>query len=273
MEGAASDTGSLWDPARQPASNGDPDPDGQLGHHQPGYLKADTVAHCGGTVSGSFIRSVTYTDICRTWTANWAVWNKGMHEVVERTEEVEQSLPFKLRGFDCDNGSEFLNWHLVRHFTQRKCPVGLARSRAYHKNDNGHVEQKNWTRVRQLLGYQRLDDPGLVQLIDEMYRTYWDPLHNFFIPSAKLRKRYRQGNRLVRWHDRAQTPCDRLLNSHHISRKQEQQLRAQRKQMKPFELKKGLEAMLKEALLSGAGSGRHSRSLHAAPESLKKTTG
>lgn len=237
---------------------------------RPGYLEADSVAHCGGSMSGSFIWSVTYTDIYSGWTANRAVWNKGMHEVVKRTEEVEQSLPFDLLGFDSDNGGEFLNWHLVRHFTNRKHPVGFTRSRAYHKDDNGHVEQKNWMRVRQLLGYQRLDDPCLLEVINELYRNYWDPLQNFFMPSAKLEERYREGSRLVRRHDRPQTPCDRLLNSPHMSRRRKQQLRSQRKQLNPFDLKEGIETMLKKVLLSGPGSGRPSGSLHSGPESLQE---
>ncbi len=92
---------------------------------RPGYLEADTVAHCGGILEGDFIWSVTYTDIFSGWTANRAVWNKGATGIVAATEEVEGALPFDLLGFDCDNGSEFLNWHLVRYFQERHTARGL----------------------------------------------------------------------------------------------------------------------------------------------------
>jgi hypothetical protein len=82
---------------------------------RPGYLKANRVAHCGESLEGDFVRSVTYTDIASGWTANRAVWNKGAEGIVAATREVEAALPFELLGFDCDNGSEFLNWHLVRY--------------------------------------------------------------------------------------------------------------------------------------------------------------
>ena len=114
------------------------------------------MAHCGTSLEGDFIWSVTYTDIESGWTANRAVFNKGARGIVAATQEVEEALPFKVLGFDCNNGSKFLNHHLVSYFTKRPKQVKFTRSRPYHKNDNGHVEQKNWTQVRQLLGYQRL---------------------------------------------------------------------------------------------------------------------
>ena len=123
---------------------------------RPGYLEADTVAHCGTTLAGCFIWSVTYTDIFTAWTDGRAVWNKGSAGVVAATRDMEKSLPFELLGFDCDNGSEFLNYHLWGYLAQRQVPVEFTRSRPHHKNDNAHVEQKNWTWPRQLLGYNRL---------------------------------------------------------------------------------------------------------------------
>ena len=125
----------------------------------PSKAKGGGRGCCGGSLAGDFVWSVTYTDIHSGWTANRAVWNKGAHGIVTATQDVEDRLPFAILGFDCDNGSEFLNHHLVNYFTDRKKKVGFTRSRPYQKNDNGHVEQKNWTHVRQLLGYQRLEGP------------------------------------------------------------------------------------------------------------------
>ncbi len=102
---------------------------------------------------------------------------------------MEAALPFELPGFDTDKGSEFLNWHLLRYFQERPKAVGFTRSLPYKKDDNGHVEQKNWAHVRQLLGYDRLGDPELVEPINALYQSCWEPLHNEFLPSVKLGKR------------------------------------------------------------------------------------
>lgn len=110
---------------------------------RPGYLEADTVAHCGTSLEGDFIWSLTYTDIYSGWTTLRAVWNKGATGIVEATRQIESQLPFEILGFDCDNGSKFLNWHLDSYFTDRPKRLGFTRSRPYCKSDNGHVEQKN----------------------------------------------------------------------------------------------------------------------------------
>ena len=130
----------------------------QWDESRPGFLEADTVAHCGDSLSGSFVYTIDTVDIATGWTEQRAIWGKGETAVLEQLKDIEKALPFPLLGFDSDNGSEFLNYHLFRHFTQRKQPVRFTRSRAYHKDDNAHIEQKNWTHVRQWLGYQRLDN-------------------------------------------------------------------------------------------------------------------
>ncbi|MDP2193430.1 MAG: hypothetical protein Q8K36_02765 [Alphaproteobacteria bacterium] len=119
---------------------------------RPGYVEADTVAHCGNSLSGNFIWSLTFTDIFSGWTENRATWNKGSQGVIDQIKDIESFIPFQLLGFDCDNGSEFLNHHLWRYFSDRPQPVQFTRSRPYKKNDNAHVEQKNWSHVRQILG-------------------------------------------------------------------------------------------------------------------------
>jgi hypothetical protein len=233
---------------------------------RPGYLEADTVAHCGTSLEGDFIWSVTYTDIYSGWTSNRAVWNKGAEGIVQATREVEQGLPFELLGFDCDNGSEFLNWHLVGYFQERAQKVGFTRSRPYHKNDNGHVEQKNWTHVRQLLGYDRLEEPEMVGEINELYREVWEPLHNFFMPSMKLLSKDRHGAKIKRRHDRPQTPCDRLLESDQVGEKAKSQLRQQRARLDPFALHKQLEQSLRRVLYRALHSSRPTASLRSSPD-------
>jgi len=105
----------------------------------------------------------------------------------------------------------------VRYFQERPKRVGFTRSRPYHKNDNGHVEQKNWTHVRQLLGYERLADPEMLAQINALYRELWEPLHNYFSASGKLVSKDRHGAKVKRRRDRPMTPCDRLLASHAVS--------------------------------------------------------
>jgi hypothetical protein len=145
----------------------------QWNETRPGFLEADTVAHCGDTTAGMYVNTIDFVDIATGWTEQRAVWGKGETGVLEQIRDVEHSLPFPLLGFDCDNGSEFLNYHLVRHFAERKAPVAFTRSRAYHKNDNAHIEQKNWTHVRQWIGYDRLDRPDALALLNDLYCTEW----------------------------------------------------------------------------------------------------
>jgi hypothetical protein len=213
--------------------------------HQPGYLEADAVAHCGNSLAGDFVWSLTFTDIFSQWTENRAVWNKGAAEVVARVQEVEAELPFAIRSFDVDHGAEFLNHHLWRYFLDRRAPVGFARSRPYHKDDQAHVEQKNWTHVRQLLGYQRFEDPTLVALVNDLYRDAWDPFHNFFCPSMKLVSNQRVNARWVKKHDEPQTPYERLLASPQVSEQKKRELRERFQQLNPFALKKEIERTLK----------------------------
>ena len=178
---------------------------------RPGCLEADTVDHGGDSTAGSYMHSITYTDIYSGWVEQAAVWNKGAAGVVSRTRQIEAELPFVLLGFDSDNGSEFINHHLWRYFSARKEPVEFTRSREYRKNDNAHVEEKNWTKVRQLLGYQRYDRPELVELVHELYRNEWRLLQNFFMPVMKLQEKRRQGAKVHKKHDVPMAPAQRLL--------------------------------------------------------------
>jgi hypothetical protein len=178
---------------------------------RPGYLEADTVDHGGDSTEGNFMRSITYTDIHSGWTEQAAIWNKSAERVLSRTRAIEADLPFPLLGFDSDNGGEFINYALWGYFRKRFRPVHFTRSRAYRKNDNAHVEQKNWTKVRLLLGYARYDQPELVELVHDLYRNSWRLLQNFFQPIMKLKKKERHGSRVKKTYDRPQTPAQRLL--------------------------------------------------------------
>jgi hypothetical protein len=220
-----------------------------------GFLEADSVAHCGSSLAGNFIWSLVYTCLASTWTEGRAVWNKGSQGVLEQTKDVEKWLPFAILGFDFDNGSEWLNWTLIRYLQVRPKPIRLTRSRPYHKDDNAHVEQKNWMWPRQLLGYSRLEDPSCVEDINTLYKEVWGPLHNFFLPSMKLKSKHREGSRWVRKHDEAQTAYQRLLASKALTQKEQHRLRDWYESMDPFVLAKRLEAQLKPILRLAAKPG------------------
>jgi hypothetical protein len=218
-----------------------------------GFLEADSVAHCGASLAGNFIWSLTYTDLASSWTEGRAVWNKGATGVMEQTRDVEQSLPFEIVGFDFDNGSEWLNWTLIRYLQVRPRPIGLTRSRPYHKDDNAHVEQKNWMWPRQLLGYGRLETEALLHPINALYKEAWGPMHNFFMPSMKLIKKWREGSRWKRRYDRPQTAYQRLLASGQLTAQERRDLRDRYESLDPFALAAETERRLKPILCSRKG--------------------
>jgi hypothetical protein len=140
-----------------------------------------------------------------------------------------------MEDYECDNGSEFLHDHLVRYFQGRK--ITLTRSRPYRKNDHAHVEQKNWTTARALLGYVRLEKPELVPLINDIYAHEWSSWKNFFCPSLKLKEKRRVGSRIVRKHHPPMTPYQRVLASPEISDAVKQSLKVRFDSLDPFELR------------------------------------
>jgi len=214
---------------------------GQWDETAPGFLEADTVAHCGDSTAGEYALTIDATDLATGWTEQRAVWGKGETGVVQQLTDIEQALPFLLRGVDVDNGSEFLTWHLVRHFQKRPTPVAFTRARAYQKNDNAHIEQKNWTHVRQWLGYRRFDDPALVDHLNALYTTEWRLFHNLFLPSVKLLDKQRLGATIKKIHDAPQTPYQRVLASPHVAAPTKVSLKHQFGRLDPFQLRAAID--------------------------------
>lgn len=232
----------------------------------PGYMEADTVAHCGTSLEGDFIWSVVLTDIYSGWTTLRGIWNKGAHGVKEAIEQMETNLPFELKGFDSDNGSEFLNHHLLNYLHDRgeNPSVQFTRSRPYHKNDNAHVEQKNWTHARQLLGYNRLENPSKLGLINQLYKT-WELYQNFFCSNLKLKEKKRIGSKWVKHYHSPLTPYRRLLASKNLSQTQENKLQNLHASLNPFHLKQHIEQLLRRLHKLARRSSRPSGSLHSSP--------
>jgi hypothetical protein len=210
---------------------------------QPGFFEADTVAHCGNSLAGDFAWSITLTDISTAWTEIRATWNKGATGVVEQIKNIECALPFPILGFDCDNGSEFLNHHLIRYFAAKN--VQFTRSRPYRKNDNAHVEQKNWTHVRHLFGYDRFDNKLLIDLMNGLYANEWSDYQNHFMPTLKLLAKVKINSKYRRKYEQPKTPYQRVLESPHVPHEIKQQLQEKHKGLNPFILKKNIERKLR----------------------------
>lgn len=181
---------------------------------QPGFLEIDCVAHCGEDVSGQFLYTLTCTDLCTGWTETVALPRRSQEAVCHAIGSMRQDLPFALLGIDSDNGGEFINDLLLRYCLNEH--ITFTRSRPYQKNDQAHVEQKNWSVVRHLIGYDRLEGNEQLALLQSIYQD-WRLYVNFFQPVLKLSGKERIGNKLIRRYDIARTPYQRLLERDEIS--------------------------------------------------------
>ena len=201
---------------------------------QPGFIEVDTAAHCGGSMLGDFVSSLTTVDIASTWTELRAVWGRGSSNVLDALKDIEQNLPFDILGYDPDNGGEVLCWHIIKYFTERKIPVAVTRSRAYNKNDQAHVEQKNSSVVRRFLGYERLGFIELIPLVNHYYRDILCPLINHFFPSHKLKDKQQLQGKRKRIYDAPMTPYARLIASPFISNSKKDALVAKHNKLNPI---------------------------------------
>lgn len=213
---------------------------------EPGFVESDTVAHCGTSLAGNFISSLTITDLYSGWTENRAVLTKTSEQMIPQIKDIEARLPFEMKGFASDNGTEFLNQDLHFYLRKRQKPIEFVRRRPYKKNDNAHVEQKNFTHVRSLFGYLRFEHPELVSRMNEIYRAYWNPLWNYFTPCLKLKEKTRIGGRVKKVYDGPKTPVQRLIEAPDMTSWQISYLKEQQRSKNPFWLKQQLDLKLKE---------------------------
>lgn len=224
---------------------------GRWDEMEPGWCETDTVAHCGDTVAGEYISSLDVVDICSGWSEQCAIKNKGERAVTKAMDGIKKRLPFKLRGLDPDNGAEFINWSLFHYC--KKNEVNLTRSRPYHKNDNAHIEQKNWTAIRQLVGYSRFETEEQLNILNDLYANEWRLYLNFFQPTMKLKERIKDtgtGKTKKKYYE-AKTPCQRLMEHPDISKEQKDMLRSVYETLNPIELKKQIKrkiGLLKKTL-------------------------
>jgi len=210
-----------------------------------GWLEVDTVALCGGSVAGEFVWMVDGVDYATTWVELRAMWGRGQAGTLAALQDMEASLPFSLLGLDSDNGGEFLNHHVLKWLQKRPQPVFMTRSRPYKKDDNAHVEQKNWTHVRQCFGYERHDNPELVEPMNVLVKGAYGQLLNYFHASLKLERKERKGGKVRRIYGAAQTPLARVLASAQVSLATKQRLLQEKARLNPFALKQAVTRSLK----------------------------
>jgi len=211
---------------------------------EPGFTEIDLVAHCGPNASGEFGHTLNLTDIYTGWVESRQVLGKSEAVVCAALDEIRRSLPFTLKGIDSDNGSEFINHHLFRYCAKHH--LQFTRGRPYKKDDNAHIEQKNWTHVRKIFGWERYDTPEVIEAMNALCREDLSRMMNLFQPSVKLKEKCRVGSRLTRRYDAPQTPLDRLIASYGdrpLPPRVKRRI-AMREQLDPFELSQRIETAL-----------------------------
>src|SRR5574342_715923 len=213
----------------------------------PGFTEIDLVSHSGNSASGDFMHSLNVTDIHSTWVETRAVMGKSQIGVLEAMKDIQQALPFKLLGIDSDNGSEFINYHLKTFCDQNH--IQFTRGRPYKKDDNAHIEQKNYTHVRKIFGYERYDSQQALEAMNDLYRNEMRILQNLFLPSMKLVEKTRIGSKLKRRYDQPRTPLDRLINSSQADPLKIEKLKDLRLSIDPFALAKRIEQKLESIYL------------------------
>ena len=204
----------------------------------PGFMEGDLVAHCGDTVAGGFLNTLVLTDIASSWTEFIPILHKKDANIIEALHKIKQLVPFPLLGLDTDNGSEFINYKLVGFC--KKYQITFTRSRAYKKNDQAHVEEKNGSIIRRLIGYDRYEGLNAYEALVKLYKVLRLYI-NYFQPSLKLMTKTREGAKVTKRYDQAKTPYQRLISSEHITTLAKEKLKKQYETLDPVKLLKELE--------------------------------
>jgi len=206
----------------------------------PGFLEADLVAHCGGNTSGAFLNTLTLVDIATGWLECMPLLRKSADDVIDGLRVADELLPFAVLGLDTDCGSEFINYELLYYCEDRL--ITFTRARTHRKNDQAHVEEKNGSVVRRLVGYDRFEGRRAWEALAQLYRVLRKYV-NFFQPSLKLIEKERTGAKVSKKYDLAKTPYQRILLSTHISQAMKDSLRDEYQGLDPVNLLRQLEVL------------------------------
>jgi hypothetical protein len=201
--------------------------------NKPGHIQIDLMAHCGNSLGGVFLWTLNATDIYSQWTESYCILNKSEDEVINALNDIFKRLPFNVLSINSDNGSEFINWELLRFC--RTNNIQFTRTRPYKKDDNAYIEQKNWSNVRRVIGWDRYEGIKSQRLLNKLYFENLRIFFNLIMPSTKLVEVEKIGSRYKRRYDIPKTPLTRLYNYDKTNPKITSYLKL-KQEINPFEL-------------------------------------
>lgn len=211
---------------------------------EPGHIEADCVLHCGESLSGIYAETINLLDIQTHWNEKTIVLKKTKGKVIGAVHMLRRQFPFPIRSLDFDNGFEFVNWRMYEYC--KKEQIAFTRSRSYHKNDQAHIEGKNYQSVRRVVGYERISDQRIVDVIDELYQNEQRLLTNFFYTTLKLKEKIRFEGKTRKVYEEAQTPYQRVLASDTISKDVKNRMREEYQSLNPASLQRSLRKKLRK---------------------------
>ena len=202
---------------------------------KPGFLEIDFVALCGESLAGDYVNILDSVDICSCWSEMQGFMGKSQYFTTQALDEIKERVPFEIKGIDSDNDALFINAHLLRYCEEKQ--ITFTRCRPYRKNDQAHIEQKNYSVVRKYLGYKRYDTQKQLKIINQICRLL-SLYHNYFQPVMKLKEKTRIGSRVRRKYDLAKTPFQRVLQTRYVSPRTKQKLKQKYQTLNPKQLLK-----------------------------------
>lgn len=211
----------------------------------PGFVEMDCVAHCGDTLRGDYVNTLDCIDLATCWSEKQALMGKSEEHTKEAYEQAEKRFPFHIKGIDSDNGSEFINWHFLRMSKEKH--ITFTRSRPFRKNDQAHVEQKNYSTVRKIIGYKRLETEQQLVILNKIYQLLSD-YHNFFIPTMKLEGKQQIGSKVRRVYGKPKTPYQRVREHPDIPEETKLQLREKYQTLDPVRLQETIDKLVGKLL-------------------------
>jgi len=212
-------------------------------YKEPGHIETDCVLHCGESLIGTYAETLNMLDIASHWNEKKIFLKKTKGKIIGAVHVLNKQFPFPILSLDFDNGFEFVNWTL--HNYCKREGISFTRCRSNHKNDQAHIEGKNYQSVRRVTGYERITNEDIVEAIDDMYQNEHRLLTNFFYTTLKLKEKKKEGGKITKKHERAQTPYQRLIESDRIPQETKDKLNIQYTQLNPAELQRNLQKKLR----------------------------
>lgn len=212
--------------------------------NEPGHVEADCVLHCGDSLRGVYAETLNMLDIDTHWNEKKMFLKKTAVKIVGSTHDLKKQFPFPIKSLDFDNGREFITWEMHQYCLREK--ISFTRGRSGRSNDQAHIEGKNNHSIRKVIGYSRITDQLIVAMIDDMYQNEHRLLTNFFYTTMKLKEKKRNGQKLYKRYEEAQTPYQRVMISEHISDDVKKRLQKQYLSLNPAELQRTMQVKLKK---------------------------